>query len=61
MTETAVPTFQAAHSHVFLGEGHEINERKAWTVIILCVFMMLVEIVGVSCSAPSLWWPTACI
>jgi cation diffusion facilitator family transporter len=34
------------HSHVFLGEGHEANERKTWAVIILCGIMMLVEIVG---------------
>jgi cation diffusion facilitator family transporter len=44
--EEAVPTFQAVHSHVFLGEGHEINERKAWGVIVLCGCMMLVEIIG---------------
>ncbi len=46
MTAPATPTFQAVHSHVFLGEGHEINERKAWGVIILCGGMMLVEIIG---------------
>src|SRR5579859_7111031 len=46
MTATAAPTFQAVHSHVFLGDGHEINERKAWGVIILCGCMMLVEIFG---------------
>jgi cation diffusion facilitator family transporter len=34
------------HSHVFLGEGHEHNERRAWMVIALCAFMMVVEIVG---------------
>jgi cation diffusion facilitator family transporter len=34
------------HSHVFLGEGHEGNERRTWTVIALCTFMMVVEIVG---------------
>jgi cation diffusion facilitator family transporter len=34
------------HSHVFLGEGHERNERRTWTVIALCAFMMVVEIVG---------------
>jgi cation diffusion facilitator family transporter len=46
MPATATPTFQALHSHVFLGEGQEINERKAWSVIILCGGMMLIEIVG---------------
>jgi cation diffusion facilitator family transporter len=34
------------HSHVFLGEGHERNERRTWMVIALCTFMMVVEIVG---------------
>ncbi len=34
------------HNHVFLGTGHEKNERKTWAVIILCTLMMVVEIVG---------------
>src|SRR6202035_694508 len=34
------------HEHVFLGAGHEKNERKTWAVIILCGVMMLVEIIG---------------
>src|SRR5438270_9553898 len=34
------------HSHVFLGEGHERNERRTWTVIVLCAFMMVAEIAG---------------
>jgi len=34
------------HSHVFLGEGHERNERRTWTVIVLCSFMMVAEIAG---------------
>jgi cation diffusion facilitator family transporter len=34
------------HNHVFLGEGHERNERRTWTVIGLCSFMMVAEIVG---------------
>src|SRR6202051_3172664 len=34
------------HSRVFLGSGHERNERKTWAVIVLCSLMMLVEIVG---------------
>src|ERR1700722_18285361 len=34
------------HSHVFLGTGHEKNERKTWAVIILCSLMMVVEIGG---------------
>jgi cation diffusion facilitator family transporter len=34
------------HEHVFLGAGHEKNERKTWAVIVLCGVMMLVEIIG---------------
>jgi cation diffusion facilitator family transporter len=34
------------HSHVFLGEGHERNERRTWMVIALCSAMMVAEIVG---------------
>jgi Co/Zn/Cd efflux system component len=34
------------HNHVFLGEGHEQNERRTWMVITLCSFMMVAEIVG---------------
>src|SRR3974390_1068796 len=34
------------HSHVFLGQGHERNERRTWMVIVLCTFMMIAEIVG---------------
>lgn len=41
--EVAIPD---GHSHVFLGTGHEKNERKTWGVIALCGVMMVVEIVG---------------
>ena len=34
------------HSHVFLGAGHERNERRTWAVIALCAVMMAAEIVG---------------
>ena len=34
------------HEHVFLGAGHEKNERKTWAVIVLCGVMMLIEIIG---------------
>jgi cation diffusion facilitator family transporter len=34
------------HSHVFLGEGHERNERRTWIVIALCSVMMVAEIAG---------------
>lgn len=33
-------------NHIFLGEGHEQNERRTWMVIALCSFMMVAEIVG---------------
>jgi cation diffusion facilitator family transporter len=39
----SVPNF---HNHVFLGESHDRNERRAWTVIALCSLMMVAEIVG---------------
>jgi cation diffusion facilitator family transporter len=34
------------HDHVFLGVGHEQNERRTWMVIVLCGVMMVAEIVG---------------
>jgi cation diffusion facilitator family transporter len=34
------------HSHVFLGDAHERNERKTWTVIGICAAMMVAEIFG---------------
>ena len=42
------PVIESAdgHHHVFLGTGHEKNERKTWAVIALCSVMMVVEIVG---------------
>jgi cation diffusion facilitator family transporter len=39
----AQPSF---HTHVFLGEGHEMSERRTWAVIFICTAMMLLEIVG---------------
>jgi cation diffusion facilitator family transporter len=41
-----VDTYSGTHSHVFLGEGHEQNERRTWMVIGLCSLMMIAEIVG---------------
>jgi len=38
--------FADTHSHVFLGEGHERNERRTWMVIALCAAMMVAEIAG---------------
>ncbi|KAA0979550.1 CDF family Co(II)/Ni(II) efflux transporter DmeF [Pseudomonas sp. ANT_J28] len=38
--------FNVGHDHVFLGVGHEKNERKTWAVIALCTATMLVEIIG---------------
>jgi len=39
-------TFPSVHSHVFLGDGHEQNERRTWMVIWLCGAMMIAEIIG---------------
>jgi cation diffusion facilitator family transporter len=38
--------FGVGHDHVFLGAGHDKNERKTWAVIALCSAMMVAEIVG---------------
>lgn len=46
MNETGGHAHAAGHAHVFLGAGHETNERKTWAVIALCTIMMIVEIVG---------------
>jgi cation diffusion facilitator family transporter len=43
---TMSDTDLATHTHVFLGEGHERNERRTWLVIWLCGAMMIAEIVG---------------
>jgi cation diffusion facilitator family transporter len=34
------------HTHIFLGETHERNERKMWVVIAVCAAMMTAEIAG---------------
>ncbi|MGH7247702.1 MAG: CDF family Co(II)/Ni(II) efflux transporter DmeF, partial [Pseudomonadota bacterium] len=39
-------SFACGHSHIFLGEGHERNERSTRLVIALCSFMMAAEIAG---------------
>jgi cation diffusion facilitator family transporter len=44
--EQAAPGHSALHSHLFLGESHERNERRTWAVIWLCAAMMIAEIVG---------------
>ena len=44
MSMTQTPP--GGHSHTFLGEGHEQNERRTWLVIWLCGFMMVGEIVA---------------
>jgi cation diffusion facilitator family transporter len=46
MTNLANTPNLEGHDHVFLGTGHEQNERKTWGVIALCSVMMCVEIVG---------------
>ena len=45
MTETE-STDTSIHSHIFLGEGHQENERRTWAVIWLCAAMMAAEIAG---------------
>src|ERR1700723_1754631 len=39
-------TFPGNHSHVFLGAGHDRNERRTWIVIALCTVIRIPEIVG---------------
>ena len=39
-------THFTSDDHVFLGEGHEKNERRTWMVVALCGFMMVAEIIG---------------
>ncbi len=34
------------HSHIFLGAGHALNERRTWAAIALAGFMMVAEIAG---------------
>jgi len=46
MSDFTNAAFGAGHDHIFLGAGHEKNERKTWAVIGLCSAMMLLEIVG---------------
>src|SRR6195952_1083551 len=46
MSDFKNAAFGAGHDHIFLGSGHEENERKTWAVIALCSAMMLIEIVG---------------
>ncbi|MGJ7915852.1 CDF family Co(II)/Ni(II) efflux transporter DmeF [Massilia sp. LXY-6] len=46
MSDFANAAFGAGHDHIFLGAGHESNERKTWAVIALCSAMMLLEIIG---------------
>src|SRR5271169_1278837 len=46
MLDAATMNNASAHSHVFLGAGHEKSERKTWAVIWLCGAMMVAEIIG---------------
>ena len=52
--------FADTHSHVFLGEGHERNERRTWMVIALCAAMMVAEIAGGLLLVRSRWSRTGC-
>jgi cation diffusion facilitator family transporter len=42
----STPLPHGEHHHIFLGAGHTTNERRAWTVIVLCSAMMVLEIGG---------------
>src|SRR5512143_2778981 len=44
MHSHSIEDFQ--HTHVFLGDAHERNERKTWAVIGICAVMMVAEIIG---------------
>lgn len=46
IAESQISTPVEGHSHLFLGAGHEKNERKTWAVIALCTAMMALEIGG---------------
>ncbi len=46
VTTVAAVEASPGHDHVFLGAGHEKNERRTWVVIVLCGAMMAIEIVG---------------
>lgn len=46
MNEIADRQLLLEHDHVYLGAGHDKNERKTWAVIVLCSVMMVVEITG---------------
>jgi cation diffusion facilitator family transporter len=46
MNSPALEDADLGHSHLFLGAGHERNERRTWIVIGLCGVMMLIEIAG---------------
>ena len=38
--------FPAGHTHTFLGEGHEQNERRTWLVIGLFGFSIVTWLLG---------------
>ncbi|MDB5989520.1 MAG: cation transporter [Herbaspirillum sp.] len=46
MSDSHDTALASGHTHIFLGAGHEKNERKTWGVIALCSAMMIAEIVG---------------
>ncbi len=46
MSNASLSAVPLSHSHVFLGAGHERNERRTWAVIALCGAMMIAEIIG---------------
>ncbi|HEY5106994.1 MAG TPA: CDF family Co(II)/Ni(II) efflux transporter DmeF [Caulobacteraceae bacterium] len=46
MVASASFPLRQGHSHVFLGDAHAANARRAWIVIALCGAMMVAEIAG---------------
>jgi cation diffusion facilitator family transporter len=46
MSNCTLAAAPLSHCHVFLGAGHEKNERRTWVVIALCGAMMTAEIIG---------------
>lgn len=46
MSNSRYAAFGVRHDHVFLGTGHQENERRTWAVIALCGAMMVAEIIG---------------
>jgi Co/Zn/Cd efflux system component len=60
MSSATLGPASLSHCHVFLGAGHEKNERRMWAVIALGGAMTTAEIIGGLILALSPLWPAAC-